>query len=105
MIEPHTHDSQVLFYFMKELEKEFIGRGEVKGFRFTQIKQNQHAYIYQVDDDHGIRYEVFQRKINKKWECVSYPKSKSFGIWAWSCMSLEKAEDRFAEITTRRENL
>ncbi len=88
---------------MKELEKEFTGKGEVKGFRFTQIKQNQHAFIYKVEDNGDDRYEVFEKRINKKWNCISYPKSKSFGLWAWSCKFLERAHNIFDDISLRKE--
>lgn len=81
---------------MKELEKQFIGRGEVKGFTFTQIKQNGKGYIYHVRDTFGNeRYEVFKRVENVRFNTISYPKSKSFGKWAWTTSSLEKAEGLF----------
>ena len=31
---------------MKELQKEFVGTGEVKGDKFSQVKQSEFAYIY-----------------------------------------------------------
>jgi len=84
---------------IKELEKEFIGRGEVKGFEFTQLIANSHAFLYKVTDTFGnVNYEVFQRIVNHKFNCVSYPKSKSFGLWAWSFLSHEAAIERFYSI-------
>ncbi len=91
---------------MKELQDRFIGKGEVKGFEFTQLKKNQYAYIYSVINFYGSsiskRYEVFERKENQRYNCISYPKSKSFGKWAWSVMSLDRAIDIFNEITLRK---
>lgn len=84
---------------MKQLEKEFIGRGQVKGFRFTQIKQNCHAYLYEVSDKINTWYEVFYKKENNLYNCVSYPSNKAFGVWAWTYHTIEKAEDRFLYIT------
>lgn len=84
---------------MKQLQKEFIGRGEVKGFRFTQLKQNQYAFIYKVETSGGKHYEVFRKKINNKYNCESYPRSKSFGSWAWSFFSYEKALLKFDEVS------
>lgn len=84
---------------MKQLEKEFIGRGQVKGFRFTQIKQNQFAFLYQISDLKNTWYEVFHKKENNRYNCISYPSNKAFGVWAWTYHSLEKAEDKFLEIT------
>ena len=57
---------------MIELQQEFTGTGEVKGFIFKQIKNNGYAFIYEVkvpsDDDDSVRiyYEVFERKISKE---------------------------------------
>ena len=88
-----------------DLKKSFVGKGEVKGFRFTQIKKNQYAFLYQVDniDSKKVRYEVFKRKVNKQFGNVSYPRSKSFGLWAWSIFDYQKAIDKFDEITLREE--
>ena len=33
---------------MIELEKEFIGIGEVKGFKFEQLQKSDYAYMYKV---------------------------------------------------------
>ena len=33
---------------MKELEIEFVGRGQVKGFLLTQVKKTEYGYIYKV---------------------------------------------------------
>ena len=84
---------------MKELEKSFIGKGEVRGFEFTQIKKNEKAFIYRVDTGDSTHYEVFKRKINRMYNCESYPRSKSFGLWAWSKDSLKKANELFEELS------
>ena len=83
---------------MKELEKSFKGKGEVKGFMFTQIKKTEHAYIYKVDYYGGTHYEVFERKENERWDCISYPKSKSFGVWAWTYRNISDAVNKSLEI-------
>jgi hypothetical protein len=76
---------------MKELATQFIGKGEVKGFEFTQLKAGN-AYLYRVTNGHSTWYEVFKRKINK-WNQVSYPRAKSFGIWAKSTACLGRATE------------
>ena len=73
------------------LPLEFTGKGEVKGFVFTQIKSTDKGYIYSVMNSGQVYYEVFKRKTNQ-YNGVSYPKSKSFGKWAWWYSSLEKAQ-------------
>ena len=85
---------------MKALEKHFIGRGEVKGFEFTQLKSSDRAYLYQVNSGHSIYYEVFKKLINKRFNRVSYPTSKAFGIWAWTIMSYDRAEEKFNQLNT-----
>lgn len=88
---------------MKQLELEFVGRGEVKGFGFTQIKRSELAYLYEVNCDGSIHYEVFKHKENKQFNCVSYPKTGSFGVWAWTCKELQKAVDKFELLSLEKE--
>lgn len=88
---------------MKELQESFIGKGQVKGFSFTQIKKSEHAYIYQVDTEVSAHYEVFFRKENTHFGCVSYPKDNSFGVWAWTKTTLDQANDKFEELNLRKE--
>ena len=83
---------------MKELKEYFVGIGQVRGYIFNQIKATKYAYLYEVSDNNVIHYEVFKRTENTLYECVSYPTDKAFGTWAWTCMSLELAENRFNEI-------
>ena len=83
---------------MKELKEYFTGRGQVKGYVFNQIKRTNHAYLYEVKENDIIHYEVFKRRENTMYDCVSYPSDKAFGLWAWTFMNLEKAEEKFKEI-------
>ena len=88
---------------MKELEENFIGRGEVRGFIFTQIKKSEYAYVYKVDNGFSVNYEVFFRKENTQFNCISYPSSKAFGIWAWAATK-NTYLDKFEELNNRRIN-
>ena len=47
---------------VKQLQQQFAGKGEVKDFEFTQIQQSNRAYIYKVDTQHSVCYEVFRKK-------------------------------------------
>lgn len=84
----------------KYLSKVFIGRGEVKGFKFTQLGMTDKAFLYQVDTGDTILYEVFEKRINRRFACVSYPTSKAFGIWAWTYSNLDKAWQKFKELNS-----
>lgn len=75
---------------MKELKECFVGKGQVRGFLFTQIKKSNYGFIYKVETEGKTHYEVFKRKENNKYDCVSYPSNKSFGIWAWTYVSLKR---------------
>ena len=81
---------------LRELPVEFEGTGEVRGFLFRQVSRTMFGYIYEVrvPGKEGSHYEVFRRMENARFGCVSYPKSKSFGAWAWCCDSLAKARER-----------
>lgn len=87
----------------KELDKVIIGRGEVKGFTFTQICRSNHAYLYeQRDDENGdVTYEVFRRRVNVQFFCESYPKSNGFGDSIYMgkvFQNLDKAKEYFAHL-------
>lgn len=45
---------------IKELEKEFTGVGEVKGFEFRQINKSEAAYIYEVRSGDKLYYEILR---------------------------------------------
>lgn len=83
---------------IKELPLEFKGSGEVRGFFFTQVRSTGRGFLYSVMFCGEIWYEVFERKINSQYGTVSYPKSKSFGKWAWSYMSLDKALNKLESL-------
>jgi hypothetical protein len=82
--------------YVKELPLEFTGKGEVKGFLFKQINKTDNRYLYEVSSAGAVWYEVFDRKLNQ-YGGVSYPKAKSFGKWAWSTRSLDKALNYLAQ--------
>jgi hypothetical protein len=87
---------------MRQLEKEFAGIGEVKGFTFKQLKASEFAYLYEVLATNGSKwYEVFEKEENVRFDCVSYPKQKSFGLWAFTADTLERAEAKFLELEQR----
>lgn len=88
---------------MKQLQKEFIGRWEVKGFIFTQIKKSDNAYVYKVDRNGYEHYEVFKHRENKQFNCVSYPKIGSFGLWAWAYRSIELALEKYYLLNLEEE--
>ena len=77
-----------------ELQKEFIGTGEVKGFKFTQIRATNYGFIYLIDTGDTKYYEVFKKVVNKRFGNISYPKQKSFGKWAWTIGSFDKALEK-----------
>jgi len=83
---------------MKELQEKFIGRGQVKGFIFTLENKSEKAFIFKVDTGSSVHYEVFKRKENKKFNCISYPSDKAFGYWAWSCSTIERANQVFEQL-------
>lgn len=78
---------------MKELKEYFSGRGQVKGYVFNQIKRTKHGYLYEVRGKDSVHYEVFKRRENTLYDCVSYPSDKAFGKWAWTCGDLDRAND------------
>lgn len=88
---------------MKQLEKQFSGSGEKKGYSFTQIAETETGFIYEVisNENNSKHYEVFRRKENAQFGCISYPKSKSFGIWAWCVMDLDRAKAKLESFDSK----
>ena len=104
---------------MIKLEKEFIGIGEVKGFKFEQLYKSDYAYMYKVsskgesDNDNKVWYEIFERKSSKELDTVldgqaihfeekeNYPRANSFGMWAWTFSDLDVAKSRFELLTEK----
>lgn len=91
---------------MKELEMRFSGTGEVKGYKFEQTECSVFAYIYKKThmESGNVSYEVFKRVENRQFDCVSYPKSKSFGVWAWEYSDHLVALERFMNIHMREKS-
>lgn len=94
----------------KELREEFMGVGEVKNHRFCLDHRNDHAYIYVVElmspdliEVLSRHYEVFERRVNSLYGCVRYPRSKAFGVWAFTYRECERdlALKKFYELTDR----
>lgn len=87
---------------MKELEEKFEGRGEVKGYSFELFEKCPAAYIYKkMHVETGtVSYEVFKRKENTYFDCVSYPTSKAFGVWAWEYTGKRQALCKFNALSS-----
>lgn len=95
---------------IEKLKKEFVGVGEVKGFKFKQVHESNMYYIYEVNTGESIHYELFekrntpvcldfQNKIFSKDEYKeTYPRSNYFGKIAWTQTSLEKAKTKIIEL-------
>lgn len=86
---------------MKELEKEFIGKGQVKGFKFTQVKKTKNGHIYKVERFGRVWYEVFKRVENVRFSVVSYPSNKAFGVWAWTTNDKNRGFDILEELNLK----
>lgn len=86
---------------VKDLKEEFEGTGEVKGFKFIQKAKNDVAYLYEVHvtDVVECHYEVFEKRINTMFNCVSYPKANAFGVWAWCIFDYNRAVEKFKELS------
>lgn len=86
---------------MRELKTEFIGTGQVKGFKFTQVKKTEFGYIYKVEHLSRVWYEVFKRTENVRYSVISYPRNKSFGLWAWTTSDVNRAHEILEEINLK----
>lgn len=76
---------------IKQLPHCFTGNGQVKGFNFTQISKTNSGYIWKVNTGDTIYYEVFKKRLNQRFNCISYPTNKAFDIWAWTTPNMDRA--------------
>lgn len=96
---------------IQELEKSFIGLGDVKKFKFNQIASNDKGYLYEVTIAQNVKYyEVilrkvvricldFYKKIYSETEFKEmYPKSSKFGLDAWTYKDKDVALQKLNEL-------
>ena len=95
---------------IESLPDKFTGTGEVKGFVFTKLKESEDKFLYQVEDEGKVWYEVIKSDLTAK--CINfaervysntdfkytYPKANDFGRIAWTKKSIEEAEELYEEI-------
>ncbi|MGV0920471.1 hypothetical protein ACTS94_08820 [Empedobacter falsenii] len=85
---------------VKLLPHQFRGTGEVKGYSFTKIDESEKAFIYEKVSTTGKKsYEVFEKRVNRRFLSQRYPKSHDFGVWAWECSSFDSAFKKFNELS------
>jgi len=84
---------------MKDLAESFDGRGETKGFHFNLLHKSGRGYLYEVrTTPTSHHYEVFERRENERYGCVTYPSSKVFGRYAWTYKTIERAMAEFGKL-------
>ena len=81
-----------------QLPKYFLGKGEVRGYKFTQIKSSTNAYLYRVDSVNNSHFDVFKKHIDTRYDKEYYPKSRSWGYSAWTFKEHKKAFRKFQEL-------
>lgn len=78
---------------MKQLKNEFTGIGQVKGFKFTKINSTDCGFLYEINTGDTKYYEVFRKLVNRRFNTISYPTNKAFGIWAFTTPCLNRANE------------
>lgn len=89
------------FDSLKPLPLLFTGKGEVRGFQFSQIHVSDRAYCYEVNVGGVLYYHTFKRIENRRYLTIAYPGPKAFGLWAWVYRSLDEAQQKFQELTMK----
>lgn len=87
------------------LKTKFKGRGQMKGFSFRQLGVMDRAYLYEVRRGCHIHYEVFIKRINKRFDRVAYPTRKSFGKNAWKYENFCDAVKKYNELNYRKNDI
>ncbi len=82
------------------------------GYNYVLIKVGQRAMIYkQIITEDVKRYEVSLMRIKEAREFkgkqfpseIWFPNNEAFGTWAWTCMTLERAKQRFDWLESAQE--
>lgn len=74
------------------------------GFDYYQEIANENGYVYrQMDGEKLVSFEVFKKKENTQFNCISFPGNEAFGTWAWTYRNLEDAKKRL-ETFNKKEN-
>ena len=84
---------------IRDLKTDFTGRGQVRGFQFTQLSKTHKAFLYLINTADSIYYKVFRKHINHRYACESYPTDKAFGIWAYTTPNLEQAFEILKDLS------
>ena len=95
------------FLSVKELQKDFMGKREMKGIHFKQVYNDQDWYIYELTQNGYTWFEVFKEKIccsftvidgkfitSHSVGMVKYPSMNDFGNWAWTASTFDRAKER-----------
>jgi len=97
---------------LKILEEAFTS----KGFKLQQVKRDGDVAIYkkQLDDpeSHNYHYEVIAIKRHNGYEIAGvkmppsemYPSDSQWGDWAYTCSTIEDANNRFNQLTEKLNN-
>ena len=95
-----------------EFDKAFDGLGT---HHFKQVRRQRNVVIYERKKKDGtlFAYEVFRVKSHtfpaldggRTEESEAYPRADAFGKTAYFCMSMERAESRFAQLLDRKETI
>lgn len=87
------------------------------GFNYRCVEADDHGYIYLVEANGHIFYEVFEIRISQicldfKRRIYSeddrkhrYPRDKDFGVWAWTYPKLDKALVKLNSIRSMNHQL
>jgi len=80
-------------------------------FNYTLVLRGQRSCIYEQEVTPDLKYyEVFRIKIRKEKTIKikgiekkieageKWPRDEDFGVWAWTCRTLERAKERFNEL-------
>jgi hypothetical protein len=83
----------------RELQKNFIGLGGMKGFVSQQLFSTSKGYLYQVmKNGKLIRFDVFERKADSETQMLNYPTLKDLGKWAWRYDTSREAVKKLIEL-------
>ena len=100
---------------MKTLPEQYAGRGSVNGYHFKLVERNECAAIYSQSrvpnlppNGKACAYEVILIRVRQSEQTPRFhseageyfPSDEHWGSSAWTCHTLERAREKFAEVST-----
>ncbi len=105
-----TYEKVITREKIKNLNKSFLGKGNMRSWIFSRILVSDTAYVYLLrSENEEQHWEVVKRKVFTKYKhskkgivavrFEKYPETKDFGVYGWCMDNYKSAEAKFNKLS------